>query len=187
MAKLLCHYRAKLDPAEAGPLLCTAIYLKNQEMARLLCHHGADVDLVDSDGWTPLYLTTLLDNQEMGLLLLENNADINLPSNGTTPLMFAVHQGNLKIAARIIKKGARINPGDIDYLLDTFYTRYLQRNCMESCEYPIGEFIKEAQQQMRNNPYNNELKTLFESLFQQTWFSLCACGDSRIDWILYMP
>ncbi|KAK3096266.1 hypothetical protein FSP39_025127 [Pinctada imbricata] len=59
----------------------------NVTMAELLLRHGADVNILDSDWWTPLHVACSCDSVEMVQFLLNNGADVTtLDVDGFFPI-----------------------------------------------------------------------------------------------------
>lgn len=70
-----------------------------------LIDKGADVNISDIHGWTPLYHAIIKENIELIKLLLDSNADIKLKDKfGETPLHWAVNYNNFDIIKLLIDK-----------------------------------------------------------------------------------
>ena len=53
--------------------------------------NGADINLRNGKGWTPLIVASFYGAVEAMITLIENGADIDMPNfKGTTPLMYAM-------------------------------------------------------------------------------------------------
>ncbi len=111
MAKLMISSGAKFGDsyvsANSGKysLLHEAVALGNKNLIELLIANGANVNVQDEDGNTPLHYGK--DNQETTQLLIANGADVNAKNKeGNTSL----HQTkNPKVAQLLIANGADIN------------------------------------------------------------------------------
>jgi ankyrin repeat protein len=79
-----------------------------------LIENGADVNVADRDGNTPLNRAIekshIKEMEEIAKALIENGADVNMANkNGYTPLHLAVRQNPTEIAPLLIEKGADVN------------------------------------------------------------------------------
>ncbi len=65
---------------------------ENDKLKILSClANGADINLRNGKGWTPLIVASFNGAVEAMITLIENGADINMPNfKGTTPLMYAM-------------------------------------------------------------------------------------------------
>ncbi|XP_055950911.1 uncharacterized protein LOC129985004 [Argiope bruennichi] len=71
------------------------------QMARELIIFGADVNVQDGLGWTPLIVAVIVRNLRMFEFLLDVNAEVNLrDNNGNTALHHAVESGRFQISER---------------------------------------------------------------------------------------
>ncbi len=88
MVQILLSYGAAT--ALSCPLLL-ACANKNTEIIKLFLEHGADVNISDSQGWTPLLVSAQQGRLEIVQLLLENGADRNARNKeGKSALNIAV-------------------------------------------------------------------------------------------------
>ena len=74
-----------------------------------LIKNGADVNIKDKDGKTPLHYAAYNENFKIVKLLVKNGANVNAEYYGATPLYFATLKNNAKIMKYLIKKGADVN------------------------------------------------------------------------------
>ena len=80
---------------------------------RFLTEKGANPNLVDKKGVSPLEVSTRLGDVESVTALLEAGARVDpVTSTGETPLIFAVHKRDLPMVQVLLKKGA--NPDRTD-------------------------------------------------------------------------
>ncbi|MBO1582565.1 ankyrin repeat domain-containing protein [Bacillus sp. XF8] len=87
------HIKAK-NRNENTPLQA-AIANKKIEMATFLIGQGADVNAVQSGGWTGLHEAVLLGDEEIVALLIENGADKSIKKNdGKTAYDIALEKGH---------------------------------------------------------------------------------------------
>jgi ankyrin repeat protein len=80
------------DMFEYTPLLCASggLHFKDSSTFRLLLERGADIDVQEEDGWTPLHVASRYGALEVMRLLLEHGVDIEAKDKtGKTPLQSA--------------------------------------------------------------------------------------------------
>ncbi len=87
------------------------------EVARLLVERGADVDIPQGDGWSPLHAAVTDGNDaahvELTRLLLDHKAKIGITNvNGLTPLHVAAQKGNTSTMQLLLDRGADIHVKD---------------------------------------------------------------------------
>ena len=83
------------------------------EVVKLLLEKGANVNVQDIHGRTPLYWAAQNGYTEIVKLLLEKGADVNARDNdGNTPLHWAVGACDLEIVKLLLEKGANENHQD---------------------------------------------------------------------------
>lgn len=72
--------------------------------------NGANLDMIDDYGYSPLMIAVSYGHLECARMLLEAGADPNLANSvGDTPLYYAAQNGYTKIADMLIRFGADIN------------------------------------------------------------------------------
>lgn len=77
-------------------------------MLRTLLEHGANPNLTDQLGWTPLMVATYYGSTSAVNILLQKGADVNLKNQGgATALTIAEAHGNSRIADLLIKAGGK--------------------------------------------------------------------------------
>lgn len=122
IAEILLDAGVQLDAqdSEGRTPLHHASEIQNLKMVSLFIKRGADVNIKDNEGVTPLFLT---DNIELIKLLLKNGAEINTKdSTGQTP--FHVQCSNFsskEIIALFIQNGACISEADDDGNTPIYY------------------------------------------------------------------
>ncbi len=95
--------------------LCEASRNGDVELVKvlLLSSNGADVNMQDENGCTPLYCAVSRDNLEIVKLLLDRRADANKPNkDGWTPLNSAAFHCYREIVKLLLNNGADANKQD---------------------------------------------------------------------------
>jgi hypothetical protein len=79
-------------------------FISNIEIVKLLLDKGADVNLTDKYGNTPLHLAASDGHIEIVKLLLEKGSDVNSKrrNDGTTPLYWAALNGHIEIVKLLL-------------------------------------------------------------------------------------
>ena len=91
------------------PLLA-AFVKEDIDIALLLLQRGADVDVLDKDGASPLHRASESGRIDIVRLLLEHNANVNLPdTSGYTALNLASFVGDVGISRLLLQHGADVN------------------------------------------------------------------------------
>ena len=83
------------------------------DIIKELIRAGANLDLVDNSGFTPLHLSVLTDQIDITKELLENGADIRKPVmnesnrfNGRNAYYMAIEKGNREMTELLRENGA---------------------------------------------------------------------------------
>jgi len=80
------------------------------EVVKLLLEHGADPNVKNRDGKTPLHNAASEGHLEVVKLLLERGADPNVKDDdGNTPLHNAAWRGHLEVVKLLLEHGADPN------------------------------------------------------------------------------
>jgi ankyrin repeat protein len=86
---------------------------KYPELFKKILELGADINVKDKDGETPLYGASFYGRTEIVSLLLQKGADINVKDkDGETPLYGASQDGNKEIVSMLLQKGADTDIAD---------------------------------------------------------------------------
>lgn len=93
-------------------LLHLATYIDCEHLAKALIEKNAKVDVIGSDGSTPLLLAAKLGNIKLAKVFIENGANVNVRNeceSEDTPLHCAVCFGHIEVAKTLIKNGANVD------------------------------------------------------------------------------
>ncbi|WP_342255471.1 ankyrin repeat domain-containing protein [Spiroplasma endosymbiont of Poecilobothrus nobilitatus] len=119
--------------------------INNLEITKLLIDNGADVNLQDENGTTPIYYAISTDNIEIVKLLIDNGADVkNINKNGLTPLYYAIILDKKEMVQFLINNGADVNLRD--------------KNGLTPLHFAIDENNKEMVQFLINNGADVNIK-----------------------------
>lgn len=88
-------------------LLNLAVSCKQPTIVRFLIDAGADVDLANNKGWTPLHQAAYSNQSDMVDMLLEAGASVEAMAHGDggTPLVQALFWGHHAMAERLAERG----------------------------------------------------------------------------------
>lgn len=90
-----------------------AVNLKHLHMAEFLLEKGADPNIKDKYGFTPLHKAIQSGQDDMIKLLIRHGMDLNIvDGGGQTPLHYAAASGNIQACVILINAGADVNIGD---------------------------------------------------------------------------
>ena len=103
--KLICSLRPDENIDEVGershPALVDTIVRNVPEVVCVLCEHGADVNKIDSDGWTALHAAVSLGHVAMVRLLRSYGADIRIKDFGGCYARDYAQPNNRKLIAAL--------------------------------------------------------------------------------------
>lgn len=98
---------------EDGMTLDIAVTDGNIDTVKLLISQGADVNVRDIDGNTPLHIAAEFGYINIAKLLIANRAKINIKNNDNeTPLHIAAEKGHRNIVKLLLSRRANINVRD---------------------------------------------------------------------------
>ena len=113
---LIGNYRRDINArgGRHGSAVNAALLKRNMEIALLLLGQGADVNIMNADGFTPLYLASDRGHRDRVEFLLKHHADVNLMSGRTSeaPLTMAAVMGEIEVARVLLHHGASVDPRD---------------------------------------------------------------------------
>jgi ankyrin repeat protein len=100
---------------DGNSFLHRAVHTGNVDMVKFLVSRGADVNVKDNYGQTPVQIAAQLDDAEIIIHLVSNGAEINIKNSiGKTPLHDAVAHDQFQIVNYLISQDAEINAKDIN-------------------------------------------------------------------------
>jgi ankyrin repeat protein len=103
------------DKQELDRALVDAAFVCDFLKVRQLLERGADPNVRDGDGRTPLFSAVLGGSVGLVGLLLESGAEVDARDNdGWTPLHFAAQEYEPEIARLLVARGADVNAQDDD-------------------------------------------------------------------------
>lgn len=103
---------ADVNSRSAGTTALHSAVLSSQlDSVTILLTHGADMEVVNNDGWTPLHLAAITGNRDVAGLLLDYGADID--ARGTNVLIksalgYACLRGHCAVAEMLLNRGAHL-------------------------------------------------------------------------------
>ena len=113
---LIVNYRGDINArgGRHGSAVNAALVKRNMEIALLLLGQGADVNIMDAEGYTPLYMASDSGHRDRVEFLLEHHADVNLMSGqiSDTPLTMAAVMGEVEVARVLLHHGAFVDHRD---------------------------------------------------------------------------
>ncbi len=93
----------------SSPDIHQSIKEGNLEQLRTAIQRGADINGLDQQGMTPLYLSVVEGHEEIMRFLVESGADVNgRTSEGFTPLIRAAESRAIQTMEYLISKGAQV-------------------------------------------------------------------------------
>jgi ankyrin repeat protein len=92
---------------DTSPIHCAASK-SNTTMIRILINHGADVNLLNQQGATPLHRSVEGNSLDATRVLLRHGSNPNSRHQGESPLSIAAQKGSIEIAELLISCGANL-------------------------------------------------------------------------------
>ena len=115
-------------------------YVPGIALPKFLIQQGADVNVKDSDTWTPLHMAVNALSYEKTKLLLDNGADITAKvKDEENPLHIAAWYNNARIVHLLVARGANLyeESGEHGTPLQTalYFRQYKTARALETCIY----------------------------------------------------
>lgn len=109
-----------IKSASKDEVVCALSLAKDKSTVNWLVGHGINVNTQKTStntnspsGRTALFRAIFENSEEIVDALLENNINPNIADyKGTTPLMYAAAAGNLRMVAKLLDAGSRVNQKD---------------------------------------------------------------------------
>ncbi len=99
----------------ANKMLLNATVVGNIEQVDSALSSGANINVKNSDGMTPLMLACFNGNRELAEFLLEKGAKVDVKdSDGWNALMWATRHDNIELIDCLVRHGANVNYHDGD-------------------------------------------------------------------------
>jgi|SRR5476651_172028 len=117
-----------------------AAMLQDEQAVKTLLENGADVEIRNRDGDTPLHNAVWAGSETIAKLILSHNADVvNAPNgNGATPLMIAAQLGDETMTKTLIENGANIKALDVKGKSALHYAEEYSTNSMATLLEKLG-------------------------------------------------
>lgn len=98
---------------EADKALVAAALHGDVQAIKKAINEGANIDIQDDEGFTPLNRAAKLSYFHLVKYYIELGADVNIPNNNKiTPLHYGVEYNNVKIVNLLLEEGANIDARD---------------------------------------------------------------------------
>lgn len=113
VAKLCNRYRSSISPAALRHALSIAARQGHASLVSTLLEAGADPDVADSEGWTPLRASAWGGHASTVQVLLERGAQVDASdSEGRTALRAAAWAGHEEVVRALLNAGASVDGED---------------------------------------------------------------------------
>jgi ankyrin repeat protein len=105
-----------ISSQDLGSRLIQAVEQDNAtSLVELLIKQGAEVNLQDKYGHTPLHVAASINSPAVADLLIQSGAEVNAQNeDGDAPLHYAAKNNSPTVAELLIKSGAEVNAQDKD-------------------------------------------------------------------------
>ncbi|WP_299196631.1 ankyrin repeat domain-containing protein [uncultured Erythrobacter sp.] len=133
-----------ITTGESG--LHVVVARRDTTWVRFLLQRGANPNIRDNAGLTPLQLATRLGFVEGVEELLKKGAQVTVAdSQGETPLMSAVHQRNVELVRRLLAEGADPDRNDNSGRSARDYLALMTGNTLLAREFQLADEAREGQ------------------------------------------
>lgn len=113
VTKLCNRYRTSISPAALRHALSIAARQGHASLVSILLEAGADPDVADSEGWTPLRASAWGGHASTVQVLLERGAQVDASdSEGRTALRAAAWAGHEEVVRALLNAGAQVDGED---------------------------------------------------------------------------
>ncbi len=114
LANLMIRHGADVNQLDTDgtTLLFAVVYSDKPEFVESLLKAGANPNVTDKKGLTPLVYAVRMGNKRIASLLIENKADIQTPCQGKSPLAWAIARDHNEIAQSLILAKANLETRD---------------------------------------------------------------------------
>jgi len=113
--RLLISHGLKVDVERGGEQLLRACIRGDYDMVKLLGDNGADMNIRDKDGMTPLMIAIKKRETDISTYLISKGANLDVMDNGgNTALIHAIKKGDIHLACMMIEKGANTRYRDVN-------------------------------------------------------------------------
>lgn len=162
---------AEKPPVDSSQLKIDPVVQSFNDVKQLI-DKGADVNLRDADGVTPLMQAAYFGDLKVSKLLVDKGADAKAVDNdGITVLMNAASSANLEIVKIVAGKGADVNARDKGGATALMYAALAPRDEIETSKYLIAKGADPAARDLQGscafsiarNRGKNELSKYLES------------------------
>merc|ERR1712034_260214 len=133
-----CVEKMGLNVDTEGFITCFPLHLASQKnVVKYLLEKGANVNQVNHDGMTPLYMSCYVGHLPVVEYLINNGANVNQARyDGRTPLLVSSVEGDLPIVEYLINNGANVNQADYEGITPLYMSS--QRGYLSVVKYLIN-------------------------------------------------
>lgn len=126
---------SKEKAKELGLELINAVSSNDFEKTNSLLERGADVNVINANGVSPLSVACFRENIEIGQLLINYGANVNEETNNCSLMQIGCWNNNFKVVEMLINNKAIINSSDNNLYATPLYNACFKKN------FDIAEFL----------------------------------------------